>query len=309
MRRKELYRSRKLPLFLALSLSFMFGGCTLARPELQMAEEEQLCGILAVTGEQEAQQVKEQSLEGRSFLSKRELEEALTAELIVEGVYRKEEHTFAFEGVEGHVLGVMEEGEPPTIHFVNDGFFTGVEANTTVTDTGREDTISGTILVMQSLNEPVYLYPVYGRSDGSYYAVLDSGGVLMNGVHDEGEVYSQNYHWETVEEFGGEKETRSTSITVSVEAGIPVKRVQVRMYDENNGLLETKELSGKMRKVRLPEETAYIIVEEETVEGAVKRSLYNREETEEELVHVVHYPGRDGLIDSQEIVFFKAGTT
>ena len=68
MRRKELYRSRKLPLFLALSLSFMLGGCTLARPELQMAEEEQLCGILAVTGEQEAQQVKEQSLEGRSFL-------------------------------------------------------------------------------------------------------------------------------------------------------------------------------------------------------------------------------------------------
>ena len=66
---------KSLCIFLLLCLSL--SGCTLARPELQQTEEEELCGILVVVGEQEAEREQEKALEGKSFSGIRELEKAL----------------------------------------------------------------------------------------------------------------------------------------------------------------------------------------------------------------------------------------
>ena len=281
----------------------MLSGCTLARPELQQIEEEELCGILVVVGEQKAQSRHEEELEGRTFSSIRELEESLTSSFTVEGTLQTD-RSIAFDGVEGHVLGVVEEeieGAPSTC-FINDGYFTKVDARVKVTDEGTENTISGSILAGENLKEPVYMYPVYHRSDGSYYTVLNSTGGMMCSVHDEGEVYSQTLQWETTEEINGRKEKNSREIKASLEMAIPVERVQVRMYNHENELLEAREISKETEELILQEGTAYVIVEEAKAGGKLRRSLYNREEAQEEMTHQINYLGNDGLIEPKELV-------
>jgi hypothetical protein len=299
---------KSLCIFLLLCLSL--SGCTLARPELQQTEEEELCGILVVVGEQEAEREQEKALEGKSFSGIRELEKALADSVVAEGTYQAD-RTFTFAGVEGHMLGIVEEETEgaPTTHFVNDGFFTKVKANTTVTDTGKADTISGTILAAESLEEPVCMYPVYHRGDGSYYTVLDSCGFLMGGVRGEGEIYSQSLQWEVTEEVNGKEEKNSREIKVSLEMAVPVEKVRVYMYNEQNMLLGTQEITKAADKVMLQRETAYIIVEEEKTDGQIRRSLYDWNEavTDQELVHEINYLGTGGLIEPKELLFTKSG--
>lgn len=293
-------------LSLALLFSLLLGGCTLAKPELQQAEEDKLCGILVTVGEQEAQRRKEQELENMTFSSMKELEESLTSSAEAEGS-RQPDGTYIFEGVEGHMLGIREEteedGESYT-HFINDGFFTEVKANTAVTDAGKKDSISGVILAGESLNEPIYMHPVYSRGDGSCYVILSSGGFLMGGVKTEGEAYGQTFQWETSKEINGKKETDSIEIHVSLEMGIPVERVCVRMYNDEDELLKKEEVLRGTEEVFLSEETAYVIVEEEASDGRIKRSLYNLDESWD-MIHQINYPGSNGLIMPVDLTFVK----
>lgn len=286
--------------------SFILGGCTLANPALQETETEQLIGILVAVGEQEAACRQEQELEGKTFSNMKELEESLTAFPAAEGTL-KPDGTIEFEGVEGHMLGILEEEteEHPTTHFVNDGYFTKVKANTSVTDEGTENTISGAILAMEGLKEPVYMYPVYRRSDGSYYTVLENSGYLMSSVHCEGEVYGHTLQWDTTEEINGKAEKNSREIRVSLEMAEPVEQIQARMYSEENELLETRKISRGTEEVALQEGTAYVIVEEVKKDGSIKRSLYNCEEAQEGLEHCVYYPGSSGLIAPETVTFIK----
>lgn len=300
--KKKKYRARGLSL--ALLFSLMLGGCTLAKPELQQVEEDKLCGILVTVGEQEAQRRKEQELENMTFSSMKELEESLTSSIQAEGS-RQPDRTYVFEGVEGHMLGIREEteedGESYT-HFINDGFFTEVKANSAVTDEGKRDSISGVILAGESLNEPIYMNPVYSRGDGSCYVILSSGGFLTGGMKTEGEAYGQTFQWEASKEINGKKETESIEIQVSLKMDIPVKRVCVRMYNGKDELLKKEEVLRGTEEVSLSEETAYVIVEEETSDGRIKRSLYNLDESWDR-IHQINYPGSNGLIAPEEIVF------
>lgn len=304
-------KSRAGSLCLAFILSLLLGGCggcTLARPELQQTKEDKLCGILVTVGEQEILQHNEKELENMTFSSIEELEESLFSPVEAEGILQPD-GTYVFEGVEGHMLGIKEETEEdgvPYVHFINDGSFTEVKANTTATDEGRKDSISGVILAGENVNGPIYMHPIYSRADGSCYAVLSSqGGFLMGGVKTEGEVYGQTFQWETTEEINGKKETNSIEIQVSLKMAHPVERVHVRMYDDKDELLKEQEISKGAEEVSLSEETAYVIVEEEASDNHVMRSLYNWEEGQDAVTHQVNYPGEDGLLAPVDLEFKK----
>ncbi len=304
-------KSRAGRLCLTFILSLLLGGCggcTLARPELQQTKEDRLCGILVTVGEQEALRHNEKELEGMTFSSIRELEESLISSVQAEGI-RQPDGTYVFEGVEGHMLGIKKEPEEdgvPYVHFINDGSFTEVKANTTATDEGRKDSISGVILAGENVNEPIYIHPVYSREDGSCYAILSShGGFLIGGVKTEGEVYGQTFQWETSEEINGKKETNSIEIQVSLKMAYPVERVYVRMYDDKDEFLGEQEIQKEMDEFLLQKETAYVIVEEKISDGRIKRSLYNWEEGQEAITHQVNYPGEDGLLASADLVLKK----
>lgn len=301
---KRKYKAGGLSLVLLFSL--LLGGCTLAKPELQQTKEDKLCGILVTVGEQEVQRRKEQELENMTFSSIKELEESLTSSAEAEGI-RQPDGTYVFEGVEGHMLGIKEETEEdevPYVHFINDGFFTEVEANTAVTDEGKKDSVSGVILAGESINEAIYMNPVYSREDGSCYVILSSGGFLMGGMKTEGEAYGQTFQWEAAKEINGKKETDSIEIHVSLKMAVPVKRVCVRMYNDKDELLKKEEVLGGTEEVSVSEETAYVIVEEEASDGRIKRSLYNLDESWD-MIHQINYPGNNGLIQPVYLEFKK----
>lgn len=289
--KKQIYKS--IAVSIALTLSLPLTACTLARPELQNIQEQSdmLCGILAVVGE---------------------LEESLNVAAQAEGVCDPD-GMFAFEGVEGSMLGIVEEvGEgEPTVHFVNDGPFTEVKAHTNVTDEGRENRISGALLAPPGLAEPVFLYPVYRRSDGSVYVVFDGGGFQTGGVHDEGEVYTQSFRTSTTREINGKRETETTEIEVSVKMSFPVERISLREYSGEHELLNVREIPRGTGEVTLQEGTAYVMVEEEKTDGGLQRSVYDLDGIREgeEIFHQADYPGENGLIEPESIQLHPAAET
>ena len=90
---------------------------------------------------------------------------------------------------------------------------------------------------------------------------------------------------------------------------VPVEKVRVYMYNEQNMLLGTQEITKAADKVMLQRETAYIIVEEEKTDGQIRRSVYDWNEavTDQELVHEINYLGTGGLIEPKELLFTKSG--
>lgn len=293
-------------LSLAVALSLLLGGCTLAKPELQQTGEDKLAGILVTVGEQEAQRRREEELEDRTFSSIKELEESLISSVTAEGT-RQSDGTYVFEGVEGHMLGIAEEKEDGEayVHFINDGSFTEVKADTSETDGGRKDRISGVVLAEDGLKEPVYMHPVYIREDGSCYVVLDGSGFLMGGVKTEGEVYGTTFQREASEEINGEKVTNSIEIEVSLKMAAPVEKLCIRMYNDRDELLREEEIRRGMEEISVQEETAYVIVEEKTANGNTKRSLYNWDEEQDAVTHQVNYPGEDGLLAPEDLILKK----
>ncbi len=304
---KGTYMNKKL-LLLFMAFCLQAQGCMLAKPELQDASgaEDMLCGILAVVGEQEAQRLHWEQQENETFHTLKELEESLAVSVQAEGI-RGPERKITFEGVEGSLIGILkeEESEQPAVYFVHDGAFTEVKANTSATDEGTKNHISGVILAEPNLSEPVYLYPVYQRRDGSLYAVLETCGFRMGGVHDEGAVYAQTFNSRFTKEIHGKKETDSVEIEVSVKMAVPVEKISLLEYSEEHELLREREIPRGTLTAALQEETAYVMVEEKKEDGSTKRSIYDWAGRQEgaEIAHLVNYAGEDGLLMPESLAF------
>lgn len=305
MRGKRMRGIRTLPfLFLSLFLS----GCSLAREDLQEAEkaQERICGVLVTVGDLRAQLEEDMDLEGRTFSSMRELEEAIaaTAEVKAEGTLT-EDGGYVFAGVPGHFLGVFEkeDEEGPYTHFANDGSFADVEAHTKVSDTGTEREMKAVVMAPPDLREPVYMNPVYQRGDGTVYVELSGGGFLVGGTREEGEVYTQTFTSKETRNINGKEEEDLLELTVSCEVRYPVETVRVLEMSAENELLGTQVLSREMEEAALHERTAYVIVEEERADGTLERSLYDcgKKAEEESLNHTIYYPGEDGLLCPVEL--------
>lgn len=321
-KRKELRRGvRTLPfLFLSLFLS----GCSLAKADLQEAAkaQERICGVLVTVGDQRAQFREDADLEGRTFSSVRELEEAIaaTASVKVEGT-PAEDGSYVFAGIPGHFFGVFEkeDEEGPYTHFVNDGSFADVEAHTRVTDTGTEREMKAVVMAPPGLQEPVYMNPVYQRGDGTVYVSLSGGGFLTGGVYEEdgsriggtreeGEVYAKTFTSKEARNVNGKEEADLLELTVSCKVGYPAEAVRILEMSAENELLGTQAVSRETEQAALHEKTAYVIVEEERADGTLGRSLYDcgRKAEEGILNHTVYYPGEDGLLIPAELYLVPA---
>lgn len=172
-----------------LIAGFCLSGCALAKEELQdaAANGDEVLGVLVTVGEQEIE--KQDSLEGQTFSSMEELQEALMRPTIAEGV-QNEDGTFCFDGVEGAFLGVLieEEDGVPSTHFVQDGnIFSEVKSNCAVTDEGTTYQQEATVKATPKMCDPIYVNPVYRRGNGSVYVELDFGGYEVSGMESEGE--------------------------------------------------------------------------------------------------------------------------
>ena len=283
-----------------------FGALLLARYVRAAGElkQERLCGVLVTVGDAGEGLRQEESLEGSTFSSIQELEEALSAPAAAEGT-RREDGVYTFAGVDGHFLGIFEEEdqEGSCVRFANDGSFGVVKAETKVTDTGTLHRMEAVVMTDTGLREPVYLNPVYQRGDGTVYVQLDGGGYLLFGAAG-GEVFGTSYSSTNTREIRGKQEVNTTELAVSLQAGVPAETVRLLEMDGENRLIRTQEISREMKEAALHEETAYVIVEEKRRDGSLMRSLYDTgqdTENEDGFLHKVYYSGTDGILVPAEL--------
>lgn len=293
-----------------LGAVFSLTGCALAKEELQeaAANGDEILGVLVTVGEQEVQ--KQDSLEGQTFSSMEELQEALMRPTRAEGV-QNEDGTVTFEGVEGAFLGVtMEEIEGvPSAHFTQSGdIFSDVKCNCAVTDEGTTYQQEATVKATPEMREPLYVNPVYKRSDGSVYVELDFGGYQVSGMESEGGLYSKTMTWESTQNINEKKESWKKEFTIHIGMEKPAETVRLKELNEQDEVIQTTAIDRKAEEFTLQADTAYVMVEEEQADGYVKRTAltWDEEEAENGLLYVtLPFAGKSGFVEYTSVHFQK----
>ena len=162
---------------------------------------------------------------------------------------------------------------------------------------GKEQSLSGTIYSGPPLEqeehwgetEPEYVwraYNVYQMPDGTVY--LDGSGNSY-GVSSGGMSFSSIATY--TKTVNGESETISQTVEVRVEEVSRLETVVVKSFGAQDQLLEKQVLSleeADQAQVVLPEECDWVLVEEQYVDGTIKRTVYNVQDVGEEgVVHTL----------------------
>ena len=212
---------------------------------------------------------------------------------------------YVFPGMEGgYSLFITTEAREygPTISIHSD-MAPGKENNFThVSDSETSYSISGTVYCGPPLGAEDWdkytdngiwtCYRVYQAEDGRVY--MDGSGSSSRGGGGFG--YGEN-QTQTTTDWNGETITESIDINVWVETVSRMERLVVTQFDENNAVVRSDDLALRenLPRVKCEAETAWVLVEEISKDGAV-RTAYNVPGEEEVLVsHMVILLDDEGL--------------
>ena len=303
-----------------LSLS----GCQLAK-EVEIREQDVLCGILVTTREQEdacreawgEAGTKPESL----VLTEKELLQMKDGANIrfpqdepgiqVEGLWQ-ESGDIVFKGLEGASLlaGCRRQDEAGEyLHFTSTGVMTDMKADSSTTDTGEFNRVEGTVSVCQNAVVTVHMNPVYQRPEGSIYAILGgAGGFWNSGKTSPGGVYSQSYKEEQKKRVDGKEISTGQEFTVRLAVDVETTSVTVKEWDAGDGFLGETTVKRGQEHFTLQETAEYFMVEERRGDGLVERSVYTWDEEKSRegmLNHTVFYGNDYGLLEPALLSFEK----
>jgi len=295
---------RKWSVLIAAALAFLMTGCSLARPEVQDPKEDKFVGFHLVyeqlppsMEELEAHpelyppEDRSQWVEyGSEDMEIKGLGKVAFPREILIGRFDWGTGDYTFPGLEGrNCFLTVEEAEGGGNRYAG---YNGL-SNVSIAEGGEEESLSGAIYIGLPLgqtewdlseDEPEYCwtaYRVYQMADGTVY--LDGTGNSYAGQG--GMSFSEKV--ERTETVDGE-ETGRHSFEVKVEMKeVPrLESVTITQFGpENKALLETAfttaELAGAA-ELTLEEDTLWLLVEEQNIDGTVKRTAYDREEIGEE---------------------------
>ena len=307
----------------------LLSGCQLAREETGSRGADKLCGVLITTQNQvdawrasqkagpedSAESVEltqgqmKQLLNGETeiFLDSREISGGWQ----VEGI-PGEDGEYVFQGLEGASLmaGLYQEDENGGYtYYTANGVFQDLHYNSHTSDQGETSSSEGTIYMGEKADVTLYMNPVYQRQDGSIYVLLDStAGYWNSGQTSPGVVYSKSIKEENTQTVVGNTQTEAREFTVHFAVGQEVRAARIKEWSREDTLLGETEVFRGLEKLRLREDTAYVVVEEEREDGTVKRSIYTWEPEKAEngeLTHTFYYQNEEGLLEGEVVCFEK----
>lgn len=177
-------------------------------------------------------------------------------------------------------------------------------------DNSNESALSGTIYTIPQTaeeNTAYFVNPVYQTADGKIYAV-SGGGISTSNVSDEGEVMSTSFNDQTDSAKMGQTKTEKNSVTVRFASMFePVKITLSQMDSENKLVKQEAYTPGKLpEELAAEKDTAYFLIETEkkTPDGnkVTSRSIYEREESEDEKSLETFYAMDNGIVSKQYTV-------
>lgn len=290
-------RNKLLCLLLAAVLTALT-GCSLAQPEQKTAFEDRWIGFYVVYNPPGAY---------NNFSSSPNLVEMGTTSLdtgeygaltfpreVLLGVEDPDTGNITFPDLEGYSLFIRHRQDEygPVTQTVSDMSPGEEGTHITSSDQGTAETADGVIWWGPPLDAPAdwdsyadagiwHAYNVYETADGQVYLDGSSnsysgGGSGMGFSSDATYTYTEN----------GESRTDSVSISVSVKYTPRLTALRVVEFGGDNKVVNTTDLplTEGLPALVPTEDTAFLIVEEESAEG-VKRTLYARSDFAEEPVY------------------------
>lgn len=281
-------RNKWLCLLLAAALTALTAGCSLARPEREAAQEDRWIGFYVVYNPPGSYD--------NIFNSNPNLVEMGTTSLdtgeygalaipreVLLGEEDPDTGDIVFPGLEGYSLFIRHKQE-------DSGYVTAIQSDMSPgegqtvhsSDEGTAESASGVIWWGPPLdaaadfdpNEDGYgiwhAYRVFETADGQVYLdgsgnSYSGGGSGMGFSSDAAYTYTEN----------GETRKDSISVSVSVKYTPRLTALRVVEFDEDNSVVKTTALplTEELPLLTLEEDTAFLVVEEESADG-VKRTLY-----------------------------------
>ena len=279
-------RNKLLCLLLAAVLTALT-GCSLAQPEQKTAFEDRWIGFYVVyspPGTYDTFSSNPNLVEmGTTSLDTGEYGSLTIPREVLPGEEDPDTGDIVFPGLEGYSLFIRHKQE-------DSGYVTAIQSDMSPgegqtvhsSDEGTAESASGVIWWGPPLdaaadwdpNEDGYgiwhAYRVFETADGQVYLdgsgnSYSGGGSGMGFSSDAAYTYTEN----------GETRKDSISVSVSVKYTPRLTALRVVEFDEDNSVVKTTALplTEELPLLTLEEDTAFLVVEEESADG-VKRTLY-----------------------------------
>ena len=281
-----------------LAVSLAFGGCALAREELENPMKDRLVGVYLT---KEYLEMEEPKI-GMNWKGELYLEDSQTQ---IEGILGdlSDESLLHFEGVEGYgIYGIRMHSESDSSVFSSDEIFADIHL--TLEDNGEK--IEAVVYVGENGPRVVYFNPIYQREDGTVY-LRQGTGLSWDGFV-EGAAMSQSMKESVSEGVKGEETVKTFECAIEIRQSTEPRTTELLFLDGENKVLERREesrireiLEKDEGRLEVPQGTEYLLLVQsgkaQGQEAEEKRSLCNRGEEHLEFV----LPGTDGCLEAVQL--------
>lgn len=258
----------------------VFSGCSLALKEAETrnSQEDRLVGVL-VTKEHLSNGTPEITMNPAGEIVIKENREGIPGKLIFDEAGLQD---IVFEGIEGYgiySIEVYEEALAGNCYYgIGDDAFSD-----TYWQTGEKDSIETTIYVSREGPNCFYFNPVYQTGQGEVY--LQPGSGLAFGGNTEGSSVTHSLSWDRKIREGDRETVSGSSFTVHVTYAELPAAYRLLLFKEDNSVEQVmtgeellKTIENGQWELSIPDETAYLILEQENQRGEITRIFRDRGE-------------------------------
>lgn len=283
-----------------MMVSLIFGGCALAREELENPRQDRMVGIFLTT---EYLRMEEPEI-GMSRNGEFYIENSQTQ---IEGTLGdfSDESFLQFEGVEGYGIYSIRMYSERDKGYSSVFFCDEIFGDLHLASVNTGEKIEATVYVGENGPRLLYFNPVYQREDGTIY-LRQGTGLSWDGFAD-GAAMSRSGTESVSEGKKGEETVESFEYTIRIEQKTEPQDTELLFLDGENQVLERREES-RIRKsleeegvLEVPQGTEYLLLVQsgkaQGQEAEEKRSLCNRGEEHLEFL----LPGTDGFLEAVQL--------
>lgn len=270
-----------------LAACMILSGCQLAKPDDNSGTaSDQLVGVLITMEYLDLWDTEafltghtDEILAGSTITGQSRQQGKLFARLVEEAAGGGNRSRYVFEGVDGIVLASYlikpndiqsnEYWSSEVTEGICDVFF-GHHAK----DSGCDTTLTGTIYLEEGAAERVFYFnPIYQTSDGQVYLVPGDGMSFGGGLAGSAAHRINAEHTQTE---NGNGMSYSCEIAVTMETAAPAREVRIYHMRSDHQILRCDVYSADQipAEISPARDSAYLIVEEHTADGSIRRALY-----------------------------------
>lgn len=293
--------------------ALLLAGCSLARPEAAVENEDRWIGFYVVPSRGYVDHLADNPYVEEYGSFSAETERFGTLSIPRDALFAVEDEVgnYTFPGIEkGYSLFIYRKYDPEHPGYQDRNYSVGVVSNmapgeetTQISYTGEgvSESASGVIYCGPPLGAPAdwdaytsgdmiwRYYNVYQTADGRVY--LNGDGDSVNGLMSKTQT-ATNTRTENGESF-----TEILQVSVAMERAQRIERLVVTQFDENNAILRSDDLAlgEELPEITCGPGTAWVLVEEINTDGT-ERTAYSVPGPEEDPVsHKVILLDEDGL--------------